>query len=130
VKSLFLKIDFESETPIYIQIKNGIVEGIAKKELLPGDSLPSVRQLAEDIGVNMHTVNKAYGLLKSDEFITIDRRKGAVVNQIGNKVTDDYIKKFKEELTGIAAEAYCRGMKEEDFIEECKKVFKLYDREE
>lgn len=127
---MFLKIEFESEIAIYIQIKNGIVEGIAKKELLPGDSLPSVRQLAEDVGVNMHTVNKAYGLLKSEDFITIDRRKGAIINQIGNRVTDEYIKKLKDELTGIAAEAYCKGMKEEDFIKECKMVFNLYDGEE
>ncbi len=57
---MFIKIDFESEIPIYIQIKDQIIEGIASGYLDEGESLPSVRQFAKDIGVNMHTVKKAY----------------------------------------------------------------------
>ena len=127
---MLLKIDFESEVPIYVQIKNEIIEGIAKKELLPGDSLPSVRQLAEDIGVNMHTVNKAYGLLRSQDFITMDRRKGAVINQTGNHITEEYINNLNKDMMGIVAEAYCRGMKKEEFIEICSEIFKIYNEEE
>jgi GntR family transcriptional regulator len=127
---VFLKIDFESETPIYVQIKSAIVQGIARKELVPGDSLPSVRQLAEDIGVNMHTVNKAYGLLKADEFITMDRRKGAVINERGNNSTDENIKELKEKLMDIAAEAYCKGMNESEFLNSCKDIFRIYSKGE
>lgn len=62
--SLFISFDFQSDAPIYVQLRNKIIEGIASKQLNPGDPLPSVRNLAKDLGVNMHTINKAYQLLK------------------------------------------------------------------
>ena len=77
---VILRIDFDSEVPIYIQIKNQVIEGIAKGEIEKDEELPSVRSLAEDIGVNMHTVNKAYNILKEEGYIRIDRRKGAIVS--------------------------------------------------
>lgn len=76
---MILQIDFESQIPIYEQLKRQIIEGIAKGYLNPGSPLPSVRQLAEDIGINLHTVNKAYNILKSEGYVTIDRRVGAVI---------------------------------------------------
>ena len=58
---------------------NQIILGIATSRLQEGDTLPSVRQMADTIGINMHTVNKAYTLLKQEGFVSIDRRRGAVV---------------------------------------------------
>ncbi|MBS5951853.1 MAG: GntR family transcriptional regulator, partial [Clostridium sp.] len=77
---MILRINFDSEIPIYIQIKNQVIEGIAKGEIDKNEELPSVRSLAEDIGVNMHTVNKAYSILKDEGYIKIYRRKGAIVD--------------------------------------------------
>ena len=77
---MFLRIDLESEEPIYLQIRNEVIKGIAKGEIVEGDELPSVRALAEEIGVNMHTVNKSYALLKEDGYVRMDRRKGAVIS--------------------------------------------------
>ena len=70
---------FESEEAIYVQLKNQIILGIATDRIREGDSLPSVRQLADNIGINMHTVNKAYSVLRQEGFIKLDRRKGAVI---------------------------------------------------
>ena len=75
---MVIKIDFQSEEALYMQLRNQIILGIATSVIQEGDSLPSVRQLAGDIGINMHTVNKAYSLLRQEGFLTIDRRKGAV----------------------------------------------------
>ena len=75
---MIIKIDFESEEAIYIQLRNQIIMGIATDRIREGDSLPSVRQLAENIGINMHTVNKAYAVLKQEGYIKLDRRRGAV----------------------------------------------------
>ena len=72
-------IDFESDEAFYIQLRNQIIVGIAQERIREGDSLPSVRQLAESIGINMHTVNKAYSVLKQEGFIKLDRRRGAVI---------------------------------------------------
>ena len=74
-----MKIDFNSEEALYVQLCNQIIVGIATDSLREGDSLPSVRQLADEIGINMHTVNKAYSVLKQEGFLRLDRRRGAVI---------------------------------------------------
>ena len=77
---MIIEVDFNSDEAIYIQLRNQIVMGIATEQLHTGESLPSVRQLASNLGVNMHTVNKAYGILRQEGYLTLDRRKGAVIS--------------------------------------------------
>lgn len=108
---MFIKLDLESEIPIYEQLKNEIIIGIAKKELLPGDRLPSVRSLASDIGINLHTVNKAYQQLKQDGFLLIHRQKGVVVNPEGAPKADStYEKELQDNLRPVIATAICKDM--------------------
>ena len=76
--SLIHILDFNSDEAIYVQLMNQIILGIATSRLQEGDTLPSVRQMADTIGINMHTVNKAYTLLKQQGFVSIDRRRGAI----------------------------------------------------
>ena len=76
---MIIELDMNSSIPIYVQLRNQIVMGIGHGELKPGESLPTVRQLAEDAGVNTMTVNKTYQILKTEGYINIDRRHGAVV---------------------------------------------------
>lgn len=126
---MFLTIDFNSDTPIYIQLKQQIIEGIASGEIKEGESLPSVRQMAEDIGINLHTVNKAYTLLKNDSFILMDRRNGAVINKKENMIQNEYIDKLTEDMTPIVAETFCRGIGEREFLDTCQKIFRNYSGE-
>ena len=76
---MIIEIDFNSDEALYLQLRNQIILGIATSQFREGDSLPSVRQLADSIGINMHTVNKAYTVLKQEGFVKVDRRKGAVI---------------------------------------------------
>ena len=76
---MLIEIDFSSDEAIYQQLCNQIILGIASSQVRGGEQLPSVRQLAETIGINMHTVNKAYAILQREGFLKIDRRRGAVV---------------------------------------------------
>ena len=76
---MIIEIDFNSDEALYLQLRNQIILGIATSQFQEGDSLPSVRQLADSIGINMHTVNKAYTVLKQEGFVKVDRRKGAVI---------------------------------------------------
>ena len=85
---MFLKIDFNSDEAIYIQLRNQIIMGIATDMIREGDTLPSVRQMADYIGINMHTVNKAYSVLRQEGFVKLDRRKGAVVYGDGRRPGD------------------------------------------
>ena len=71
---MLIEIDFNSDEAIYVQLQNQIIMGIAMDMIREGDALPSVRQMADDVGINMHTVNKAYTVLKQDGFIQLDRR--------------------------------------------------------
>lgn len=117
---MILKIDFDSEMPIYIQIKNQIIEGIAKGEIDKDEELPSVRALAEDIGINMHTVNKAYNILKDEGYIKIDRRKGAIVSLNLDTSKEKFNEELKKNLYFYMAECFNRNINKEeikDFID-------------
>ncbi|GAE01843.1 GntR family transcriptional regulator [Clostridium botulinum B str. Osaka05] len=124
---MILQIDFESQIPIYEQLKRQIIEGIAKGYLNPGSPLPSVRQLAEDIGINLHTVNKAYNILKLEGYVTIDRRVGAVISSNLPTKTAEYKNSLKEELKYITADAHCRGFSKEEFVKFCEDILKEYE---
>ena len=76
---MVIRIDQSDEVPIYLQIRDQIIEGIARGELSSGDSLPSVRQLAADLGINLHTVNKAYAVLRDEGYVAMRGRKGAFI---------------------------------------------------
>lgn len=110
-----IKILFDSETPIYVQLKNEIIKAIARGELEEGEALPSIRDLSVDIGVNLHTINKAYNLLKDEGYLSIDRRKGAMVNvNKGNKV--DFLNSIDEELKVFLCRCICKGVSKEEII--------------
>ena len=72
-------IDLESAIPIVEQLHAEIRHAIASGLLRPGDSLPTVRQLADDLGINLNTVARAYRLLESDGLVTSIRGRGSVV---------------------------------------------------
>lgn len=76
---MIIEIDMHSDVPIYRQIKTSIIRGILTGDLKQGEKLPSVRQLACDLGVNLHTVNKVYNLLKEEGYLLVYRNKGAMV---------------------------------------------------
>ena len=109
---MIIKIDFESEEAIYIQLRNQIIMGIATDRIREGDSLPSVRQLAENIGINMHTVNKAYAVLKQEGYIKLDRRRGAVIALDIDKLRS--IEHLREELSVLLARSVCKNVSREE----------------
>jgi len=127
---MILKLDFDSEVPIYLQIKNQIIIGIANKELEEGDELPSVRGLAEDIGVNMHTVNKSYGLLKDEGYIKVDRRKGAIISLDFDKGNEVFNNKLNEDMAIYIAECINRGISLEELKGKIEKIFNEYRKDE
>ncbi|MBC1368711.1 GntR family transcriptional regulator [Listeria welshimeri] len=121
---MLLSIDLQSEEPIYTQICNQIIEGMAKRELLPGDKLPSVRSLGADIGINFHTVNKAYQILKQEGLIQIHRQKGVVIHPDGVAKADElFFKKLQTKLRPLIAESVVRDVSEEKWLEISKTIF-------
>lgn len=121
---MIVTIDFNSEEAIYIQLRNQIIIGIANSQIREGDNLPSVRELAENIGINMHTVNKAYTILKQEGYLKLDRRKGAVI-----AIDVDHYKALMEmadELRVILAKGICRNISCEEVHELIDNIFSEY----
>lgn len=116
---MIITIDFSSNEAIYIQLRNQIIIGIANSQIQEGESLPSVRELADDIGINMHTVNKAYSILKQEGYLKLDRRKGAVIAVDADKQRAEM--EMLEEMRIILAMAICRGVS-------CDEAHKIVDR--
>ena len=119
---MIIELDMNSSTPIYVQLRNQIVMGIGRGELKLGESLPTVRQLAQDIGVNTMTVNKAYQILKTEGYIKIDRRHGAIVS---DNIDMDIVfrEKLENELELLLAEAAINGMDKNDFLSMCNEIY-------
>ena len=118
---MIIELNYTSDTPIYLQLRNEIVKGIASGQFKYGEALPTVRTLAKELQVNNMTVNKAYSLLKQEGYICIDRRHGAKVQPtIDNSY--EHQEKLVNELELLASEAIVKGMDKEAFIDTCKKL--------
>ena len=109
---MFIEIDFNSDEAIYMQLRNQIIIGIAASRFQEGDMLPSVRQLADTIGINMHTVNKAYTVLKQEGYVKVDRRKGAMIAVDIDKIRA--IEDVREDLMVTLAKASCKNISREE----------------
>ncbi len=110
--TVYIEIDFNSDEAIYIQLCNQIIMGIAMNRIREGDTLPSVRQLADMIGINMHTVNKAYAILKQEGYLTLDRRRGAMIVLDCNKTKA--LEEMKNTLRIVLARGMCKNISRED----------------
>ena len=124
---MVIEIDFNSDEAIYMQVRNQIILGIATSRLREGDVLPSVRQLADTIGINMHTVNKAYSLLRQEGFVTIDRRRGTIIS-----IDEDKIKameEMKQNLSVAIARGWCKNLTREEVHELIDEIFDEYKRD-
>lgn len=119
-----IDIDFNSNEALYIQLCNQIIRGIALEQIQEGEVLPSVRQLADVIGINMHTVNKAYAVLKQEGFIKLDRRKGAVICLNIDKY--QAIQELRENLNLVLARALCKNITREETHELVDEIFDRY----
>lgn len=121
---MLVRINFESDVALYIQLRDQIIMGIATETIKNGESLPSVRQMAEEIGINMHTVNKTYALLREEGFITLDRRNGAVVKLDVDKIKA--VKCLKEDMKVVLAKAIAKNISKEEALEVVNEIYTEY----
>lgn len=122
---MFIRIDFESDEAIYVQLQNQIIMGIAMDILHEGDTLPSVRQMADSIGINMHTVNKAYTILKQDGYIRLGRR-GAVIAVDSDKA--HALLEMHDRLKVVLAKGYCKNISRQEVHALVDDIFDEYGR--
>ena len=121
---MFIEVDFNSDEAIYVQLCNQIILGIATSVIREGDSLPSVRQLADTIGVNMHTVNKAYSVLKREGYISLDKRRGAVIAVDADKL--EQLEAMRRELRLVLARGCCKNISRREVHDLVDEIFDEY----
>ena len=122
---MLVEIDFDSTEALYMQLHNQIIIQIAQSVLHEGDQLPSVRSMADEIGINMHTVNKAYALLRDEGFLHLDQRRGAVVAFDEAKCRD--LESIREELNFIAAQAVLKGIDRKEMHDLIDEIYEKYE---
>ncbi len=123
---MLIEIDFNSDEALYVQLQNQIIMGIAMNLIREGDSLPSVRQLANTVGINMHTVNKAYAVLKQEGFIQLDRRRGAVIAIDMDQARA--LLEMKEQLRVLLARGRCKNISKEEVHALVDEIYEEYGR--
>ena len=125
---MYIEIDFNSDEALYLQLRNQIIIGIATSQYQEGDTLPSVRQLADTIGINMHTVNKAYSVLKQEGFVKVDRRKGAVISVDIDKL--QAIEELKKDLQVVLAKSRCKKVSKQEVHALIHEIYQNYEDNE
>ena len=121
---MIIEIDFNSDEALYLQLRNQIILGIATSQFQEGDSLPSVRQLADTIGINMHTVNKAYTVLKQEGFVKVDRRKGAVIAIDIDRIRT--MEELRKDLQVILAKSSCKNISKDEIHAMIDEIYEDY----
>ncbi|WP_026507515.1 GntR family transcriptional regulator [Butyrivibrio sp. MC2013] len=121
---MIIEIDFNSEDAIYLQLCNQIILGIATSQIREGEQLPSVRNLADNIGINMHTVNKAYAILQREGFVKIDRRRGAVIAVDINRLKA--MEEARSELVQVLARAICKDVSRNEIHDMVDEIYDIY----
>ena len=122
---MFIEIDFNSDEALYLQLRNQIIIGIATSQYQEGDARPSVRQLADTIGINMHTVNKAYSVLRQEGFVKVDRRRGAVIAIDIDKL--QAMEELKKDMQVLLAKSRCKKISKEEVHALIDEIYQNYD---
>lgn len=117
-------LNLTDQAPLYQQIRDQVVVGLARGDLNEGDSLPATRKLAADFGINFHTVNKAYDILRQEGIVRLNRKTGALI------VLDKTPPDFKERFLGTAevwlAEAIVKGLSPHEILGTCKSILESF----
>lgn len=118
---MIIELQPYGDKPIYEQLILEIKRGIITGQLELGNPLPSVRTLASDIGINMHTVNKVYKHLQQEK-VLVKQKNGFVVNPEPLKPTEDVLNGFSQRIYELAIEKELYGLSEAEVLEMMREV--------
>ena len=111
-------ISNQSELPIYAQIREQLKEQILNGQIPEGEILPSISQLAKEVGVSVITTTRAYNELEAEGFIATMQGKGSVVLPTDNNLLrEQYLLRIEEGLTTAIETARVMGLPEEELRE-------------
>jgi len=108
--------DFEASKPIYLQIADHIFQRIVRKEIKPGDKLPSVREMAIQLGVNPNTIQRSYTEMERMGVVETKRGQGTFVIERESIVVELQQTMQKEIITQFVKNMEELGFSKEDMI--------------
>lgn len=116
-RPLKIIVSNQSELPIYAQIKEQLAEQILNGQIPEGSTLPSIRQLAKEIGVSVITTTRAYNDLEAEGFIASVQGKGSIVLSKDNTLLrEKYLVRIEEGLYTAIGTARAMGMSKEELL--------------
>jgi GntR family transcriptional regulator len=122
---MLFTLDLDSTVPLYQQIRDQVVDGLATGVLRSGDSLPTVRQFAADFGVNLHTVRKAYELLEQEGFVRVRRQRGVTISPQPLRSVEPPVR-WDARLRTLLAEEYAHGWTRDEILDQCRQVLSAF----
>lgn len=128
---MYLEIETNSTMPLYLQLMTQIKKAIVKKQVTSGDSLPSVRSLASDLGVNMHTVNKAYNLMVEEGILVKNQMGYSIGDRPNADLSSEVIVSLKERLENLLIDTFVQGLSLKDtseWVEEIARQLKIEEK--
>ncbi|MEM0155898.1 MAG: GntR family transcriptional regulator [Thermoplasmataceae archaeon] len=121
-KGLFIKVEFNSDIPLYQQIRDQIVEAIANGSLREGQIIPSARAMAKNLEINYHTVNKAYNILTLEGFISMNSKKQLLVLPASGAQVKRFLDDWSSVEISLINEARAMGFQPDKIMELLKKL--------
>lgn len=125
---MIFEIDEQSNEPIYKQIQQQIILGIAQNKIQPGMNLPSIRQLSDELSINPMTISKAYTLLKEQGYLITDRRKGAMITQ-PDSFTEVERTQYLHDLAFLLAQGRLHQESSSKILTDIESILNQYDQE-
>jgi DNA-binding transcriptional regulator YhcF (GntR family) len=126
---MWLSIDEKDNRPLYLQIISQIKEQISSGTLSPGDELPSVRELADSLGINLHTVRSAYLKLRDQGIITLRLgRRARIASLSSETTTKDLEAGIVTPLREIIADALIKGIAPRRFQEMVREQLETFEQ--
>jgi len=122
---MLFALDLDSPTPLYQQIRDQVVDGLATGQLREGEPLPTIRQFASDFGINLHTVRKAYEILEREGFVRVQRQRGVMVSRTGRR--DAGAPEWEARLRTLLAEEYAHGKTRDELLDRCRRVLSAFN---
>ena len=122
-----IHLDPSSELQLYKQLANQLIELIAKGKLKNGDTLPSVRSMASDLGINVSTVSKSYHELEEKGLIEIKpKAKAIIIGGQKKELEETEVEKVENALKPIMAEAFARGLEKDQMTSLFHRILKQW----
>ncbi|MDD1503134.1 GntR family transcriptional regulator [Lysinibacillus sp. CNPSo 3705] len=122
-----IHLDPSSELQLYKQLANQLIELIAKGKLKNGDTLPSVRSMATDLGINVSTVSKSYHELEEKGLIELKpKAKAIIIGGQKKELQEAEVEKVENALKLIMAEAIARGLEKDQMTSLFHRILKQW----